>query len=173
MLRWASISALLGTISPVVNSITMALRLRRENIIYLAIGFCLKFVTFFPLIFFTGYPGAITSSAICSITIMTLDLLAINRRYHVDYKPTLRKLCGMGLGLLAMWLSFVLLRLLGLHVCDQPRLIATVELGIYGLSGLVLYVAVTSYFKVPERIFHLDPSQNIWKSLMGILLRRK
>jgi hypothetical protein len=61
----------------------------------------------------------------------------------------------MSVGLAAMYGSFMLLRFIGLSVIDQPRIIATLELGIYGVVGLIVYLLTTSYFHIPQTIFHL------------------
>jgi O-antigen/teichoic acid export membrane protein len=155
VLRWASMTALAGTISPVVNSLMMAIRLRKSNIIIMGIGFIVKIATFFPLIYIFGYPGAIISSVLCSLVIILLDILMINKQYHIQFRPTLYKILFMSIGLAAMYGSFMLLRFIGLSVVDQPRIIATLELGIYGIVGLIVYLLTTSYFHIPQTIFHL------------------
>ncbi len=155
VLRWASLTALAGTISPVVNSLMMAIRLRKSNIIIMGIGFIVKIAAFFPLIYIFGYPGAIISSVLCSLVIILLDILMINKQYHIKFRPTLYKILFMIVGLAAMYGSFILLRFIGLSVIDQPRIIATLELGIYGIVGLIVYLITTSYFHIPQTIFHL------------------
>ena len=170
VLKWDSLTALLGTISPVVNGLMMAIRLRKSNIIIMGIGFIVKFVAFFPLIYLFGYSGAITSSALCSIVIILLDLYMINRQYKINFKPTLFKIMFMIIGLLAMYGSFYLLRLLGLNVIDQPRLLATLELAIYGVVGIVVYLLVTSYLKLPETIFQIK-NENILSYLKRRILK--
>ncbi len=171
VLRWASITGLLGTISPIITSLAMATRLRRQNLTYMVIGFLVKFVTFFPLIKYTGYSGAITSSALCSLTIMGLNLVAIKNSYDVDYSPYWDHLKKMAVGVLCMYLSFKLLWLFGIRVTDQPRLIALVELGVYGVVGVAAYVLSTSFLHVPEDIFHLVDTTNFISYLFSIAKR--
>lgn len=170
VLRWQSLSGLLGTVSPIVTSLAMATRLRRQNLSYMVIGFLVKFVTFFPLIKYTGYSGAVTSSVLCSLTIMGLNLLAIKKSYDVDYSPYWDHLGKMAIGLLCMFLSFKLLWLVGIRVIDQPRLIALIELGVYGVVGVVAYLASTSFLHVPEDIFHLGDT-NIFAYALSTLKR--
>lgn len=163
VLKWATLSAILGTVSPVINSLTMAVRLRKSNIIFMTIGFMVKFISFFPLIYFFGYSGAITSSALCSITIISLDLWKINKIYHISYKKTFYKLLVMLVGLAGMYMVFVGLKRIGLSVVDQPRILALIELGFYGLGGLLAYVGITSALRLPEHIFHIEGNMSVWE----------
>ncbi|MDD2591684.1 MAG: oligosaccharide flippase family protein [Erysipelotrichaceae bacterium] len=170
VLHWASLTALAGTISPVVNSLMMAIRLRRSNIMIMGIGFVVKLVAFFPLIYIMGYAGAIISSVLCSLIIIFLDLMMIDRQYHIKFRPTFFKIVFMSIGLIAMYGSFMLLRYIGLDVIDQPRLIATLELAVFGIVGIIVYFLVTSYFHIPQTIFHLKDS-NIFVFLKNKFLK--
>ena len=171
VLRWASISALFGTVSPIITALAMATRLRKQNLTFMLIGFIVKLATFFPLIRWFGYPGAVISSALCSGVIMGLNMYAIYKNYHVDYKPTLQRLSKMAIGLVGMVIVFRVLNLLGLKVVDQKRIVALFELAFYGVFGLLAYVAVTSYFHVPEEIFHIQDYKNVFSYSLGILKR--
>ena len=171
VLRWDAISAFLGTVSPIVTALAMATRLRRQNLTFMLLGFIVKLVTFFPLIRICGYSGAIISSALCSLTIMGLNLLAINKNYFVDYRPTFVRIVKMAAGLLGMSLVFMVLKLIGLRVVDQPRMKALFELAFYGIFGLLAYVSVTSLFRIPETIFHIQDDKNVFTYLMGVLRR--
>ena len=62
----------------------------------------------------------------------------------------------MIIGLMAMQLSFFALNAVGLHVIDQGRFIALIELGIYGVVGVIVYLITTSYFRLPQKILNLD-----------------
>ena len=171
VLRWDAISAFLGTVSPIITALAMATRLRKQNLTFMALGFIVKLATFFPLIRLFGYSGAIISSALCSLTIMGLNLLAINRNYFVEYKPTLIRIAKMALGLIGMSLVFMVLKLIGLKVTDQPRMKALFELAFYGIFGLLAYVSVTSVFRIPETIFHIQDDKNIFTYLLGVAKR--
>ncbi|MCF0114382.1 MAG: oligosaccharide flippase family protein, partial [Erysipelotrichaceae bacterium] len=67
-LAWSSLIAITGTVAPICTSMMLTLKYRKRSIIYLGIGFIVKLVTFFPLIYLTGYVGAITSTVITSCT---------------------------------------------------------------------------------------------------------
>ena len=63
MLAWsACLLALTGTsFRRSAALLMMSLRFRRQSILYLIIGFIVKLITFFPLVKYTGFSGAITS----------------------------------------------------------------------------------------------------------------
>jgi hypothetical protein len=69
----------------------------------------------------------------------------------------------MFIGLFMMQMSFFALRAIGLNVIDQGRLIALIELGIYGVVGVLVYLFSTSYFKLPQNILNLDLKRLIKK----------
>ena len=48
------------------------------------------------------------------------------------------------------------LDLIGLQVLDQSRLVALVELGVYGLVGILVYVGITGFLQLPQNILNLD-----------------
>lgn len=54
-------------LSPICSSLMMSLRFRRQSILYLIIGFVVKLITFFPLVKYTGFSSAITSSVVTSL----------------------------------------------------------------------------------------------------------
>ncbi|MEA5026264.1 MAG: oligosaccharide flippase family protein [Erysipelotrichaceae bacterium] len=172
VLQWSMLIGFFGTISPVINSLMMAVRLRKSNILIMGIGFIVKMLTFYPLIYFFGYSGSITSSVLCSIVIIFMDLVMINRQYHINFRPTLFKIIYMFIGMAAMYGSFFVLRWIGLLVVDQPRLIATVELAVYGAVGILVYLLVTSFLHLPQTIFHLK-DDNIFNYLKRKLLKNQ
>ena len=77
--------ALVTTITPICSSMMMTLHFRKASIFYLFVGFVVQCVTFYPLIRFTGYSGAITSSVLCSVTIIYLCLAKISNKFGVNY----------------------------------------------------------------------------------------
>ncbi|MEF9893928.1 MAG: oligosaccharide flippase family protein [Anaerorhabdus sp.] len=152
VLRWSSAISITGTLSPICSSMMMTLRLRRQSIFYLFIGFIVKLVSFFVLINMFGYSGALTSSILTSVVVIFLNLQLIQNKYHVHYGRTFKRFFRICLGLLAMNGSFVILQWLGLDVESQGRLLATVYLGIYGIVGLGTYYFATSCLGLPKAI---------------------
>lgn len=166
-LRWSSPIAIMGTLSPICSAMMMTLRLRRKSLFYLFIGFIVKFVSFFPLIKYFGYSGAITSSILTSVVVIFLNLQLIQNKFHVRYTRTFKRLFRICLGLLAMNGSFVLLRLLGLNIVECGRVLGVFVLALYGIVGLGVYYFATSCLKLPQAIFGVSG-----KRLLKKILRR-
>ncbi len=156
VLAWASLLAIAGTISPVVNGLMMAVRLRKANFYILLIGFVFKGISIIPLIYYTGYSGAITSSAITTFIIIMLDVIVIKRKYHVSFKYTIRKMLLMLISLLAMYGSFELLKLIGLNAIQESWLLSIFNLGVFGLIGIIVYIGVSCILQLPQSIFKKD-----------------
>lgn len=156
VLRYNSITGILFNLAAVSNALMMALRLRKQNLLVSFGGVLLKFALFVPLIVWFGYKGSIYSNALNQIVLFLINMYLIKLNYKVHYSRTVRRVILMIIGLLAMQVSFFALNAVGLHVIDQGRFIALIELGIYGVVGVLVYLLVTSYFRLPQRILNLD-----------------
>ena len=155
-LSYAAILALATTITPICSSMMMTLRLRKESIFYLLVGFAVKCITFYPLIKAVGYPGAILSSVLCSCTIIYLCLAKIKNRFEVAYGPTIVRTFKMVLGCMAMNGVFALMKLAGFTFSETSRLLALLQLAGTGAAGVFVYLVTTSMMKVPQGVFHMS-----------------
>lgn len=163
VLRYNSITGILFNLAAVSNALMMALRLRKQNLLVSFGGVLLKFALFVPLIVWFGYKGSIYSNALNQIVLFLINMYLIKLNYKVHYSRTVRRVILMFIGLLAMQVSFFGLNAVGLHVIDQGRFIALIELGIYGVVGVLVYLITTSYFRLPQRILNLDLKKLIKK----------
>ncbi|MEG0076321.1 oligosaccharide flippase family protein [Anaerorhabdus sp.] len=161
VLRWSSAISITGTLSPICSSMMMTLRLRRQSIFYLFIGFVVKFVSFFVLIDMFGYSGALTSSILTSFVVIFLNLQLIQNKYHVHYGRTFKRFFRICLCLFAMNGSFVLLRLTGLDAVGHGRLMGTLILAVYGIVGMGVYYFTSSCLGLPKAILGLNLTQLI------------
>ena len=156
VLRYNSITGILFNLAAISNALMMALRLRKQNLLISFGGVLLKFALFVPMIVWFGYKGSIYSNAINQLVLFLINMYLIKLNYKVHYKRTVRRVIFMFFGLMAMQLSFFALNAVGLHVIDQGRFIALIELGIYGVVGVIVYLITTSYFRLPQKILNLD-----------------
>lgn len=158
-LSWASLLALVTTITPICSSMMMTLRLRRESIFYLFVGFVIKIVSFFPLMNSIGYIGAIISSILCSAAIIYLDLAKIKNRYYVTYTNTWIRFFKIIIACLAMNGIYALLRLAGITFSETSRILALIQLALYGICGVSIYLIVCDVFQLPQGIFRKSLKQ--------------
>ena len=156
VLRYNSITGILFNLAAISNALMMALRLRKQNLLISFGGVLLKFALFVPMIVWFGYKGSIYSNAINQLVLFLINMYLIKLNYKVHYKRTVRRVIFMFFGLMAMQLSFFALNAIGLHVIDQGRFIALIELGVYGVVGVLAYLFTTSYFRLPQKILNLD-----------------
>ncbi|MBP3892144.1 MAG: polysaccharide biosynthesis C-terminal domain-containing protein [Solobacterium sp.] len=152
-LQYASLLALVTTITPICSSMMMTLHLRKESLFYLFVGFVIKCATFYPLIRYIGYPGAIVSSVLCSLTIIYLDLAKLKNKFDVSYATTGKRLVKIVLACLAMNGGFALLNFV-VKVNETNRMLALAQLALYGVVGIVLYFYIANMLKLPKAIFH-------------------
>lgn len=156
VLRYNSITGILFNLAAISNALMMALRLRKQNLLISFGGVLLKFALFVPMIVWFGYKGSIYSNAINQLVLFLINMYLIKLNYKVHYKRTVRRVIFMFFGLMAMQLSFFALNAIGLYVVDQGRFIALIELGVYGVVGVLAYLFTTSYFRLPQKILNLD-----------------
>ena len=169
-LRWEALLALITTISPICNTMLMTLHQRRQSFYYLAIGFAIKCLSFYPLIKYTGYIGAITSSCLCDGAFIFLALSRINSTFKVTYGRTLKRMMKILLCCLCMQGGFSLLRLAGFVVTESSRGMAVLQFAVYGIVGIAIYVWTTSRMKLPQSIFHM-PLRTMIRRLLSQLSR--
>ncbi len=163
ILMWSSPIAITGTLSPICSSMMMTLRLRKKSLFYLFIGFLVKLVSFFILIHFFGYTGAITSSILTSFVVVYLNLRIIQKEYFVRYRQVFSQFLRIIICLGAMSLGFFILNWLGIQPITQTRFIALIQVGIYGVVGLLIYYGVSEYLKLPQDIFKTSGKEIIKK----------
>lgn len=166
-LMYSSLLAVTGTISPITTSMMMSLRYRRRCLEFLAIGFAMKFVTFFFLIDWFGYTGAITSSVITGLIVIVLNLSYIKKKHQISFKSFYRNLLIIAIGLISMNGMFVVLRWIGLDGIGSSKIMAIVQLGIFGILGGVVYFMTTAFFQLPQRIFKMSLSKLLGKLKRG------
>ncbi len=165
LLAWSSLIGLCGTITPICSSMMMALRLRKFAMLNLLIGFAVKLISFYPLIFLSGYTGAITSSVLTSVTIIALDLWLIKKKFKISYKRVFRRSIFTAIGLLSMAVVFTILYHFNIGPSCVSRVRTFFELAILGIAGVGTYGVVTYFLQLPQEIFHI--------SLNGLLERIK
>lgn len=162
-LAYSSMLALTGTISPICTSLMMTLKQRHKTITYLIVGFIVKLVTFYPMIKYLGYTGAILSSVLTSVIIIFLNLQCIQIKFRVNYQRVLIRLFKIIICLLAVNGAFYVLQLLGIGFACVSKLDTFINLAIYGIVGFIVYIYTTSLLKLPQRIFNINFSNIIKK----------
>lgn len=155
-LFWSSILAFGTTVTPVLLSILLSLKMRRHTLIYFLIGFLVKVVTFYPCCYLFGYSGAIISSILCEITFIALSIYKIQKTYPVRVKNMIIRLLKIIICCFAMNGIYVIVRWVGIDPTQYSRLLAIVLVGMIGSLGMGVYFASSELFRLPKSIFHRD-----------------
>jgi O-antigen/teichoic acid export membrane protein len=153
VLKIATLLALTGTISPVVTTMMMSLRMKRNAMTNWIIGFFINILTIMPLIFFFNFYGSILSAALSAAYVILVSLFQVRKTLHVRYKKTLRLLMLMVLGMMAFYgVSFLFNTIIG-DPTRYSRMLMLVILGFGSIATLSAYFVSTYWLQVPQAIF--------------------
>ncbi|MFV0380514.1 MAG: oligosaccharide flippase family protein [Anaerorhabdus sp.] len=156
ILMWSSPIAITSTLSTITTSMMMTLRLRRNSLLYLLVGFIIKFLSFFLMIRTFGYIGALTSTVLASITIIYFNLRCINKTYFVNYKNLLKLCFKIFVSLCAMAITIIILNNIGINLVVYSRFTAALILAFYGIISITVFVFISNYLGLPKELFNLD-----------------
>ena len=144
VVQWMALEGFLSTFAPLVTNLMVSLELRKNVLKNLAIGVCIKGVLLIPFVWIMGIAGAVISSLLGTGYILYKNLKEIHDVYHIL------------VGLLALWITSILLSKLGLYGVDGSKLVCLFKMCLNGLLSVIVYVVVTLYLKVPQSIFHFQ-----------------
>ncbi len=171
VLSWYSLDGLTSALAPVVTAIMMALSLRYANVKNILLGVIVKAVSVVPLILLLGYPGALLSSVLGTLTSITLNLRSVHQAVPVQYRKLLQLTSKIFLCLCSTQLVFMLFSFLGLKVYDVSRMQGFLELAVIGIGGAAAYFATAFYLHIPQTIFHKSTDELL--AVVQRLIRRK
>lgn len=152
--RWIAIEGFFGTITPVVTSLMMALRLRKACISRLAVATVAKGVLMVPFVIWWGVAGAVLSTVIAYSYIIYFSLREMHRRFGVQFQRTIAILLQTLIALAAMALCSWLLSKAGLGSVNASRMICFLTMCVNGLLSAAVFIAVSLYFRIPQNLFH-------------------
>lgn len=171
VVSWYSLDGLTSALAPVVTAIMMALNLRYANVKNILIGVIVKGVTVVPLILLLGYPGALLSSVLGTLTSITLNVISVHRVIPMQYRKLLQLTSKIFLCLCSTQVVFLIFSFLGFKVVDASRFNGLIELAIIGTFGAIAYFATAFYLHIPQTIFHKTTDE--MKAIMQRFLHRR
>ena len=154
VLQWSTTVAIAGTFSPICTSMMMTLKMRGQVLIYLAITFAFKLISFFPMVQYMGWQGAILSSALASCALIFLSLKAINNRFGMSYWKNILHLFKVMVCVVAMNGVFVIFDLLGIDGSTSGIVVNFLILALKGSLGILVYVWVSFLLHLPQVLLH-------------------
>ena len=156
VVQWMALEGFLSTFAPLVTNLMVSLELRKNVLKNLAIGVCIKGVLLIPFVWIMGIAGAVISSLLGTGYILYKNLKEIHDVYHISYRKTMIISVRILVGLLALWITSILLSKVGLYGVDGSKLVCLFKMCLNGLLSVIVYVVVTLYLKVPQSIFHFQ-----------------
>ncbi len=142
------------TIAPILSSIMITLRLKKEATIALIASCLIKLGTFFIFVRQFGSIGMTLSTALSTFFVIVAYMLILKKCFKTKFTMTLRKVFLTVVSTLVMVIPVKLLHIL-LDVSYTSRIVdIAVMLGCGGLM-LVIYYFVSSYFNLPQQILHI------------------
>ncbi len=153
MLCWTMAEGAAIALAMISSWLMITLRFNQNSLFYTAVGLVIKALTFWFLIRYMGYAGAMASTLLGVFTILFLCLSRISNRYGISYQRLflqLGKILAACLCMNGVWALFKFFGLDGLH---SDRLLAAAQLlGMVAVS-VPVYMFVTGMMKVRVQLF--------------------
>jgi len=153
VLKIATLLALTGTISPVVTTMMMSLRMKRNAMTNWIVAFFINMISIMPLIYLFNFYGSVLAAAISSSYVIFVSLFQVRKTLKVRYKKTVRLMFLMFLGMVAFYMVSVLFNWIFHDPTQYPRFLMLIILGFGSVFALSAYFALTYYLQVPQAIF--------------------
>ncbi|MBR5340981.1 MAG: oligosaccharide flippase family protein [Erysipelotrichaceae bacterium] len=151
----SNIQLFLGCVAPILSSVLMSLKMRKDAIIALIVSFLIKLITFFPLVRLFGAYGMIYSSGLYYLVQIVMYLYYLKKTFGVDIRGTYGNMFMITLSSLAMVIpAIVIHNLIGFDY--QSRLIDIGIMGGVGILMVIIYYVVTVHFSIPQKILQMD-----------------
>lgn len=157
LLRKSVIISFTETVLPIFTSIVISLRLRKESVFTLILGFAVKAITFFPLVKHFGAFGIILSTACASVTCMTIYFILLYSKYSISFIPTFKRLFQILMNSIITVIPCFFLRTL-ITFQYNSRLLCLMMLFAFGVIMLFIYYFLSKKSKLFEKIFEIKNS---------------
>ena len=154
LFRISNLITFTDTIAPILSSIMITLRLRREAVITLISSIVVKFATFFVLVRAFGANGMTYSSTLSSALVIISYLLILRKKFRISLRKTVRRsIFILGTALVAVAPIAAVSYLLTSAYTN--RLIDIAKMAVCGILIVVLYYELSAKLSLPQSIFNI------------------
>lgn len=153
VMQWFALEALAATISPIFSSIVLAIGERYKIVFNTFLFALIKITTNYFLIANLGVAGMVLSSFLAYLVFTIMGILIIQKKTHVNWRYTFRKLIFMCIGLIGFYVIVLIANFFGFGF-SHSKLMNLLYLIIVGSLSMITYVAITGYCNVPQSIFN-------------------
>ncbi len=152
LFRFYSLVTFTDTIAPILSSIMITLRLKKEATLTLLSSCLIKLISFFILVRLMGSNGMTLSTAISSLFVILVYGFILKRKFNTKFSLTLRKTLFIIIASLIMVVPIYLLHGL-LQFAYTSRILDIVIMAICGMLMISIYYFVSVKFGLPQVIF--------------------
>lgn len=151
LFRVNNLVILTDTIAPILSSILVTVKLRKEAILTLAISTIVKIGGFFLFVKLFGADGLSISTFLASLTCIVSYVLILEKTYDLHLLLILKRLLLTTVAGFVMVLPVKGLAML-INIECISRIVVALCMCAYGLLMLIIYFAVSFYFGLPQAI---------------------
>lgn len=155
VLAWLSIEGFLGTISPVITNLMMALGLKKTSLRRMMISTIIKGTLMVPLTWIFGFAGSVLTSIIGDGYLIVFNIKEMQEVYQVRLKKTAMITTRLLLVILSMFVATFVLNHIGLNGVDGSKLFAFIQMCLNGLISVIVGFVVACLLRLPQAVFHI------------------
>lgn len=150
---WAMAEGLSVALAMISSWLMITLRFNQNSIFYHAVGLAVKLFSFWFLIRYMGYSGAMASTLLGVFTVLFLCLSRISNYFGISYQRLFLQLAKMLAACMCMNGVYALFKYFGLDGLHASRLLSAVHLLAMAAIAIPVYLFVTGMMKVPVQLF--------------------
>jgi len=164
--RISNIQTFLATVCPILTSIMITLRLKKQTMLTLIVCILIKYLTFFPFVKLFKVYGMIYSGCLYYGLQCVAYLIFLKIIYKVNIQSSLKRvLVTLLCSIISLTIPTIIYILYS--VTYTSRLIDIVYMGVIGILILVVYIFITIKTGLLENVFNIEKPS--FKSLLARL----
>ena len=153
VLVWAIAEGVAVAMAMISSWLMITLRFNQNSLFYTVIGLIVKIATFWFLISYMGYAGAMASTILAVFTILFLSLSRVYNVFNVSYQRLFLQMGKILAACMCMNGVFAIFKFFGLDGLHASRLLSAVHLLAMYAVAIPIYLFVTGMLKVPTQLF--------------------
>ena len=142
------------TIAPILSSIMITLRLKKEATLTLLMSCLIKLLTFFIFVRLMGSNGMTFSTAISSGFVIIMYIIILRKKFGTKFSRTFRKTLFILISSFIMILPGVLVHNL-FHITYTSRVLDILVMMLCGIIMVLVYYGITVFLGLPQAIFNI------------------
>lgn len=152
LFMWNNLMVFTDTIAPILSSMMITLKMRKQTIITLIVGFVVKCLSFYPFVMMFDAYGLVLSTALSSAVVIVIYLYVLDTLYNIRFMRLIKKAGQMMIASTVMIVPPLLIHQLT-GFAYTSRILDIIIMSLLGLMMVIIYYLATVFFKLPQKIF--------------------